>query len=42
MGSGIGVLANEIRLAMTVVVESWITHHSSDSMVLTCNFDCLD
>ena len=32
---GLSILARKIRLAMTVVVESWTTHYSSDPMVLT-------
>ena len=40
--SGVGILAREIRLAMTVVVESWITHYSLDPMVWPSNFHCLD
>ena len=42
MGSGVGILAKKITLAMTVVVESWITHCSLDSMVWKCNFHSLD
>ena len=34
MRSWVGLLAREIRLAMTVVVESWITHYSLDPVVL--------
>ena len=33
MGSGVGILASKIRLAMTVVVESQITHYNLDPMV---------
>ena len=39
---GVGILAWKIRLAMTVVVESWITHYSLDPMVWPSNFHCLD
>ena len=35
MGSGVDILAWKINLAMTVVVESWITHCSLDPMVST-------
>ena len=42
MASEVGLLAREIRLAMTVVVELWITHYSLDPMVLTSNFHCVD
>ena len=38
MGSGVGLLARKIRLAMTMVMESWIKHYSLDLMVFTSNF----
>ena len=38
MGSGVGILARKFRLAMTVVVESWITHYG----LQPSNFHCLD
>ena len=38
MGSRIGALARKIRLAMTVVVESDITHYSLDHLILTEQF----
>ena len=37
MGSGVVVLARTIRLAMTVVVKSQITHYSLDAMFSTNN-----
>ena len=42
MGSGVGLIARDSRLAMTVVVESWVIHYSLDLMLLTGNFYCLD
>ena len=42
VGSGVGLLTRKIRLAITVMVESWITCYSLDLMVLTINFYCLD
>ena len=42
MESGVGILARKIMLAMTVVVESWITHCSLDPMVWQSSFHCLD
>ena len=39
---GVGLLARQIRLAMTVVVKSWITHYSLDPIVLTSNSSCMD
>ena len=35
MGSEVGILARKTRLAMRVVMESWITHYSLHPMVLT-------
>ena len=37
MGSGVVVLARTIRLTMTVVVKSQITHYSLDAMFSTNN-----
>ena len=42
MGSGVGILASKIRLAMTVVVESWITYYRLDHMVWPSNLHWLD
>ena len=42
MGSGVGLLAMEFRVAMAAVVELWITHYSLDSMLLASNFYCLN
>ena len=42
MGSGVVILARKMRLVMTMVVESWITHKSLDPMVWPSNFHCLD
>ena len=38
MGSGVGLLVRKIRMNMTVVVKSGITHYSSDLMFLASNF----
>ena len=37
MGSGVVTLARTIRLTMTVVVKSRVTHYSLDPMFLTTN-----
>ena len=41
MGSEVGIIVRKIRLAMTVVMESWITCYSLDPMVLTKQFSLL-
>ena len=38
MGSGVGILARKISLALRGVVGSWITHYSLDAMVWPSNF----
>ena len=42
MGSRVGILASKIRLAMKVVVESWITYYRLDHMVWPSNLHWMD